>query len=92
MPYLAGRFGIIDEMRVIPGAEGRATAAETFRRLYWNTATSWESTPSYSAPGENFAVSEIESGQEARNELAAAAWRSRVASRFGSRSSTTALP
>ena len=41
MPYLAGRFGIIDEMRVIPGAEGRATAAETFRRLYWNTAASW---------------------------------------------------
>jgi hypothetical protein len=62
VPYLAGRFGIIDEMRVIPGAEGRATAAETFRRLYWDTAaswgdpccvcsaTSWESTPSYSAP------------------------------------------
>jgi hypothetical protein len=55
------RFGIIDEMRLIPGAEGRATAAETFRRLYWDTAaswgdpccaccaTSWESTPSYSA-------------------------------------------
>ena len=35
------RFGIIDEMRVIPGAEGRATAAETFRRLYWDTAASW---------------------------------------------------
>jgi len=34
VPYLAGRFGIIDDMRVIPGAEGRATAAETFRRLY----------------------------------------------------------
>ena len=57
MPYLAGRFGIIDQMHVIPGAEGRATAAETFRRLYWDTAaswgdpccacwaTSWESTP-----------------------------------------------
>jgi len=41
VPYLAGRFGIIDEMRVIPGAEGRATAAETFRRLYWDTAASW---------------------------------------------------
>ena len=41
MPYLAGRFGIIDEMNVIPGAEGRATAAETFRRLYWDTAASW---------------------------------------------------
>ena len=41
MPYLAGRFGIVDEMRVIPGAEARATAAETFRRLYWDTAASW---------------------------------------------------
>ncbi|WP_210583553.1 amidohydrolase family protein [Streptomyces sp. GESEQ-35] len=41
LPYLAGRFGIIDEMQVIPGAEARATAAETFRRLYWDTALSW---------------------------------------------------
>ncbi|HXL17295.1 MAG TPA: amidohydrolase family protein, partial [Streptosporangiaceae bacterium] len=41
VPYLAGRFSIVDEMRVIPGAEGRATAAETFRRLYWDTALSW---------------------------------------------------
>ena len=41
VPYLAGRFGIVDEMNVIPGAEGRATAAETFRRLYWDTAASW---------------------------------------------------
>ena len=40
VPYLAGRFGIIDQMCVIPGAEGRATAAETFRRLYWDTAAS----------------------------------------------------
>jgi Amidohydrolase len=28
-------------MNVIPGAEARATAAETFRRLYWDTALSW---------------------------------------------------
>jgi hypothetical protein len=41
VPYLAGRFGIIDEMNVIPGAEARATAADTFRRLYWDTALSW---------------------------------------------------
>jgi aminocarboxymuconate-semialdehyde decarboxylase len=34
VPYLAGRFAIIDEMRAIPGAGARATAAETFRRLY----------------------------------------------------------
>jgi len=41
VPYLASRFGIIDEMNVIPGAEGRDTAANTFRRLYWDTALSW---------------------------------------------------
>ena len=41
VPYLAKRFAIIDEMNVIPGAEGRGTAAETFRRLYWDTAASW---------------------------------------------------
>src|SRR6267154_2506711 len=38
IPYLAGRFGIVDEMRVIPGADARRTAAETFRALYWDTA------------------------------------------------------
>jgi 6-methylsalicylate decarboxylase len=41
VPYLAKRFAIIDEMNVIPGAEARGTAAETFRRLYWDTAASW---------------------------------------------------
>jgi 6-methylsalicylate decarboxylase len=41
IPYLAGRFGIVDEMGVIGGAEARDTAAETFRRLYWDTALSW---------------------------------------------------
>jgi aminocarboxymuconate-semialdehyde decarboxylase len=41
VPYLAGRFGIVDEMNVIPGAANRATAADTFRRLYWDTALSW---------------------------------------------------
>jgi aminocarboxymuconate-semialdehyde decarboxylase len=41
VPYLAERFAIIDEMNVIPGAEARGTAAETFRRLYWDTAASW---------------------------------------------------
>ncbi len=40
-PYLAGRFGIVDDMGVIPDAEARASAAETFRRLYWDTALSW---------------------------------------------------
>jgi aminocarboxymuconate-semialdehyde decarboxylase len=41
VPYLAGRFAVIDEMGVIPGAEDRGTAADTFRRLYWDTALSW---------------------------------------------------
>jgi predicted TIM-barrel fold metal-dependent hydrolase len=41
VPYLAGRFAIVDQMNVIPGAENRASAADTFRRLYWDTALSW---------------------------------------------------
>lgn len=41
IPYLATRFSIVDEMNVIPGAEERGTAAETLRRLYWDTALSW---------------------------------------------------
>src|SRR5580698_2532325 len=30
VPYLAGRFAIIDEMKVVPGADERGSAAETF--------------------------------------------------------------
>ena len=41
IPYLATRFSIIDEMNVIPGAQERGTAADTLRRLYWDTAVSW---------------------------------------------------
>jgi aminocarboxymuconate-semialdehyde decarboxylase len=41
IPYLATRFSIVDEMNVIPGAEKRGTAADTLRRLYWDTALSW---------------------------------------------------
>jgi len=41
IPYLATRFSIVDEMNVIPGAEERGTAADTLRRLYWDTALSW---------------------------------------------------
>jgi predicted TIM-barrel fold metal-dependent hydrolase len=41
IPYLATRFGIVDEMNVIAGAEERGTAADTLRRLYWDTALSW---------------------------------------------------
>jgi 6-methylsalicylate decarboxylase len=28
-------------MNVIPGAEERGTAADTFRRLYWDTVAAW---------------------------------------------------
>ena len=41
VPYLAGRFGIVDEMGVIPGGQERLSAAETFRHLYFDTALSW---------------------------------------------------
>jgi 6-methylsalicylate decarboxylase len=40
-PYLAGRWGIVDEMNVIPGAEERGPVASTLRRLYWDTALSY---------------------------------------------------
>jgi aminocarboxymuconate-semialdehyde decarboxylase len=38
IPYLAARFAIIDEMGFIAGAEQRGTAADIFRRIYWDTA------------------------------------------------------
>jgi aminocarboxymuconate-semialdehyde decarboxylase len=41
IPYLATRFAIVDEMGVIRGAEERGTAAETFKRLHWDTALAW---------------------------------------------------
>jgi predicted TIM-barrel fold metal-dependent hydrolase len=40
IPYLAARFAIIDEMGFIKGAEQRGSAADIFRRLYWDTALS----------------------------------------------------
>jgi 6-methylsalicylate decarboxylase len=42
IPYVATRFGIVDEMGIIDGAEERGTAADTLRRLYWDTALSWK--------------------------------------------------
>jgi 6-methylsalicylate decarboxylase len=41
VPYLAGRWGIVDEMNVIPGGEERGPVADTLRRLYWDTALSY---------------------------------------------------
>jgi aminocarboxymuconate-semialdehyde decarboxylase len=37
-PFLAARFAIIDEMGFIAGGEQRGTAADMFRRMYWDTA------------------------------------------------------
>jgi 6-methylsalicylate decarboxylase len=41
IPYLAPRFGIVDEMNVIPGAEERGAFADTLPRLYWDTASAF---------------------------------------------------
>ncbi|MFJ4654746.1 amidohydrolase family protein [Nocardia sp. NPDC088792] len=41
VPFLAGRFAIVDAMNVVAGAEERGSAADTFRRVYWDTALSW---------------------------------------------------
>lgn len=38
IPYLAARFAIIDEMGFIAGGDQRGTAADMFRRIYWDTA------------------------------------------------------
>ncbi len=38
IPYLAARLAIIDEMGFIAGGEQRGTAADMFRRVYWDTA------------------------------------------------------
>jgi 6-methylsalicylate decarboxylase len=40
-PYLAGRFDIVDEMKVMGDSSTTGTTAETFRRLYWDTALAW---------------------------------------------------
>ena len=40
-PYLAGRFAIVDEMNIMGDSSKRGTAAETFQKLYWDTALAW---------------------------------------------------
>jgi predicted TIM-barrel fold metal-dependent hydrolase len=40
-PYLAGRFAIVDEMQIMGDSSLTGTAADTFRRLYWDTALAW---------------------------------------------------
>ena len=41
IPYLAGRFAIVDEMDVIPGAQERGAFADTLPRLHWDTASAF---------------------------------------------------
>jgi predicted TIM-barrel fold metal-dependent hydrolase len=41
IPFVAGRFGIVDAMDVIPGAAERGPFAETLRRLHWDTASAF---------------------------------------------------
>lgn len=40
IPYMAARFAIIDEMGFVKGGDERGTAADMFRRMYWDTALS----------------------------------------------------
>jgi predicted TIM-barrel fold metal-dependent hydrolase len=41
IPYLATRFSIVDEMNIIPDGGEPGPAADTLRRLYWDTAMSY---------------------------------------------------
>jgi 6-methylsalicylate decarboxylase len=41
IPFVAARFGIVDAMNVIPGAEERGAFAATVTRLYWDTASAF---------------------------------------------------
>lgn len=42
IPYVASRFGIVDAMDVIPGADERGPFAETVKRLHWDTASAFD--------------------------------------------------
>jgi aminocarboxymuconate-semialdehyde decarboxylase len=41
IPFVASRFGIVDEMDVIPGAQDRGAFADVLPRLYWDTASAY---------------------------------------------------
>jgi 6-methylsalicylate decarboxylase len=41
IPYLAGRFAIVDEMNIVPGGDIRGTAATALRRLHYDIAASF---------------------------------------------------
>ena len=40
-PYLAGRLAIVDEMKIMGDSSTTGTSAETFQKLYWDTALAW---------------------------------------------------
>jgi 6-methylsalicylate decarboxylase len=40
IPYMSARFAVIDEMGFVKGGDERGTAADMFRRMYWDTALS----------------------------------------------------
>ena len=41
IPYLAGRLAIVDEMKIMGDGSTTGTSAETFKKLYWDTALAW---------------------------------------------------
>jgi aminocarboxymuconate-semialdehyde decarboxylase len=41
IPFVASRFGIVDQMGVIGGAQERGTFADALPRLYWDTASAF---------------------------------------------------
>jgi predicted TIM-barrel fold metal-dependent hydrolase len=41
IPYLAGRLAIVDEMKIMGDSFITGTAAEAFRKLYWDTALAY---------------------------------------------------
>jgi aminocarboxymuconate-semialdehyde decarboxylase len=41
IPFVASRFGIVDEMDVIPGAQERGAFADVLPRLHWDTASAF---------------------------------------------------
>jgi predicted TIM-barrel fold metal-dependent hydrolase len=41
IPYLAGRFAIVDEMKIMGDSSTTGTAAEAFRKIYFDTASAW---------------------------------------------------
>jgi predicted TIM-barrel fold metal-dependent hydrolase len=41
MPYLAGRCAIVDEMKIMGDGSKTGTAADAFRKIYWDTALAW---------------------------------------------------